>query len=190
MLQNTSTIPNFPSCPEDCKKTYQGWIPNTFLSLFYKETKTSPSATTTYVASSLHKLTSGCSSFRTEEESRREPETLSLQQSSKLIWGQPTAVLGGDGCSCEPGWDECATTHHCFVCSCLVYRVFQFASPLQLLFLRLGGLNNHTSRYKATCQNHQGFLTEFRDRIQRLFPRDPHEQKCQVMEMLWLLQKK
>lgn len=53
----------------------------------------------------------------------------------------------------------------------------------QLLFPGLAGSNNHSSRHKAVCQNHQGLFTESGDRIQRTFSHLGPEQKCQVMEM-------
>lgn len=46
---------------------------------------------------------------------------------------------------------------------------FQLASLPQLHLPRLGELNNHSSWHKATGQSHHSSLTDFWDRIQRLF---------------------
>lgn len=191
----------FPRGLQQTHCTHRCWIPNTFFSSFYRETdKTSPSATTAlhiaWPTQHMRPLRCPTKTYQWQlqlQEWGGELAMLHMQQGSKLIWGQPTVMLGGDGCSREPGWDKQAYSR---ACCCVLYLLawctaFRPALLLQLLFLRLGGLNNHSSRHRATCQNPQGFLTECGDRIQRIFPHlGPCEQKCQEMETWQLLQKK
>lgn len=153
--------------------------------------ETSPSATTApHVAwpqcpsGAQPKPTSGSSSVGSQEGAG----STSHAAGSRLIWGHPTAVFGGDGCCCELGWDKWAAELIAdFVPPCSVHHVFSLI--ISAAFPGLAGLNNHSSRHKAVCQNYQGLLTKSGDRSQRTFSHFGPEQKYQVMEMWWLLQK-
>lgn len=183
MLQSTPTTQNLPSSPGIAKKPLTEPIgagsPTLSLAHFTEKQQShlhqQPQPRILHSPHNIHspsvaqpKPTSGRSSFRSW---RGELKTFCVWHSSKLIRGQPTAALGGDGCSREAGWDECAAE------LVAVFRTFSLSvshfwlpSPSQLLFPRLGRLNKHSSRHKAPRQNHQGFSTEFRDRIQKLGP--------------------
>lgn len=98
-----------------------------------------------------------------------------MKWGSKLICGQATAMLGGDGWCQELCWDECPA-ELVAVFRTLLFSVphFQLASLPKLLLPRLGASNNHFSWHKATGQNHHSSLTDCWDRIQRLFPTWAH----------------
>ena len=134
MPQSTPTTQNFPSSPEDCKKLIEPISagPSTlslahFIEKQIRHLHQQPQphilhGHTMYAAPPLPNpnLPVAAPASGARRGAGREPETLPMRRDSKVIRGQPAAVLGGDGCSREPGWDKCAAELVAVFCTLLL----------------------------------------------------------------------